>query len=188
MGQQADRFENRQGIVDERFKDIYQKLYEIRNQLERISLTQAWSLRETDLYDYQRRLDRIDESRINGNFEAPDGSHADLHTQRVRSLSLSLCALGLFLFQYTPLTLIHQTLIYLLRRSYAYIYSCMISSEPISEALLPIFNQLQTLRRCLLEVKRSGGVSSPREMYPYTMKVNKPFPTILGGNNQHFQR
>ena len=47
----------------------------------------------------------------------------------------------------------------------------MISSEPVSEALLPVFNQLQTLRRCLLEVKRSGGVSSPRELYPYSMKV-----------------
>ena len=69
----------------------------------------------------------------------------------------------------------YQTLLYLLRRSYACIYSCMISSEPVSEALLPVFNQLQTLRRCLLEVKRSGGVSSPREMYPYTMKVGRPF-------------
>lgn len=46
------------------------------------------------------------------------------------------------------------------------------SSEPVSEALLPIFNQLQTLRRCLVEVKRSGGVSSPRELYPYSMKLN----------------
>ena len=47
----------------------------------------------------------------------------------------------------------------------------MISSEPVSEALLPIFNQLQTLRRCLIEVKSSGGVSSPRELYPYSMKL-----------------
>ncbi len=64
-----------------------------------------------------------------------------------------------------------QTLLYLLRRSYAYIYSLIISSEPVSEALLPVFNQLQTLRRCLMEVKKSGGVSSPRDLYPYSMKV-----------------
>ncbi|MCJ1269001.1 hypothetical protein MMC22_008889 [Lobaria immixta] len=136
----------RQGKIDERFRDTYDRLYEIRNQLERLSLTQAWSLRETDLYNYQRRLDRIDESRINGNFEDSEGNKADLHAQR--------------------------TLLYLIRRSYAYIYSLIISSEPVSEALLPIFNQLQTLRRCLLEVKRSGGVSSPRELYPYSMKLN----------------
>lgn len=46
------------------------------------------------------------------------------------------------------------------------------SSEPVSEALQPIYNQLTTLRRCLVEVKRSGGVSSPRELYPYSMKLN----------------
>ena len=42
----------------------------------------------------------------------------------------------------------------------------------MSEALLPVYNQLMTLRKCLLEVKRNGGVSSPRELYPYSMKLN----------------
>ena len=74
----------RKGKIEERFKTTYDKLYEIRNQLERLSLTQAWSLRETDLYNYQRQLDRVDESRINGNFEDSSGYKADLHAQRVR--------------------------------------------------------------------------------------------------------
>ena len=74
----------RKGKIDERFKVTYEKLYEIRNQLEKLSLTQAWSLRETDLYNYQRQLDRVDESRINGNFEDSNGYKADLHAQRVR--------------------------------------------------------------------------------------------------------
>lgn len=73
----------RKGKIDERFKTTYDKLYEIRNQLERLSLTQAWSLRETDLYNHQRQLDRVDESRINGNFEDSSGHKADLHAQRV---------------------------------------------------------------------------------------------------------
>ena len=58
-----------------------------------------------------------------------------------------------------------------MRRSYAYVYALLISSEPVSEALLPIYNQLQTLRRCLVEVEESGGVSTSRELYPYSMKV-----------------
>lgn len=66
----------------------------------------------------------------------------------------------------------YQTLLYLIRRSYAYIYYLLISSEPVSEALLPVYNQLQTLRRCLIEVKNSGGVTNPRELYPYSMKLN----------------
>lgn len=48
----------------------------------------------------------------------------------------------------------------------------MLLSEPVSEALLPIYNQLTTLKKCLLEVKKLGGVSSPRELYPYSMKLN----------------
>jgi hypothetical protein len=59
-----------------------------------------------------------------------------------------------------------------LRKSYATIYHLIVSSEPVSEALLPIYNQLTTLRKCLLEVKKLGGVSSPRELYPYSMKLN----------------
>lgn len=55
----------------------------------------------------------------------------------------------------------------------------MIASEPVSEALLPIYNQLSTLRKCLQEVKRSGGVSSARELYPYSMKV-RSLPGGLG--------
>jgi len=111
-----------------------------------MNLTQAWSLRETDLYSYQRQLDRIDEARVDGNFLDSEGRAADLHAQR--------------------------TLLYLLRRSYAYIYLYIIQSEPVSEALLPIYNQLLTLKRCLLEVQKSGGVDSPRELYPYSMKLN----------------
>jgi hypothetical protein len=137
---------HRQGKIDERFQDTYDKLLKIKNTLEQMNLTQAWSLRETDLYSYQRQLDRVDEARVNGNFLDAEGRPADLHAQR--------------------------TLLYLLRKSYAFIYQYIISSEPVSEALLPIYNQLLTLKRCLKEVKRSGGVDSPRELYPYSMKLN----------------
>ncbi|KAJ5321171.1 hypothetical protein N7476_004173 [Penicillium atrosanguineum] len=136
----------REGKINERFQEQYDRLLEIRNQLDRLSVTQAWSLRETDLFGYQRKLDRIDEARVNGNFVDAEGQPADLHAQR--------------------------TLLYLIRRSYAYIYALLISSEPVSEALLPVYNQLQTLRRCLVEVKESGGVSNSRELYPYSMKLN----------------
>ncbi|KAK1778928.1 hypothetical protein QBC45DRAFT_148238 [Copromyces sp. CBS 386.78] len=136
----------RQGVIPEAFKSRHEQLVSIRNELEKLSITQAWSLRETDLYDYQRELDKIDESRVDGNWLDNEGKPAELYVQR--------------------------TLLYLVRRSYGYIYYLMISSEPVSEALLPIYNQLQTLKRCLMEVKDSGGVSSVRELYPYSMKLN----------------
>ncbi|KAF2635982.1 hypothetical protein P280DRAFT_473400 [Massarina eburnea CBS 473.64] len=136
----------KQGRIAPAFKDIYDKLLGIRNKLEKLSLTQAWSLRETDLWNYQRQLDRIDEARVDGNFVDALGRPSDLYEQR--------------------------TLLYLLRKSYALVYHLIVSSEPVSEALLPIYNQLTTLRKCLVEVKKLGGVSSPRELYPYSMKLN----------------
>ncbi|KAI2779827.1 hypothetical protein F4815DRAFT_500138 [Daldinia loculata] len=136
----------RNGQFPDKWKPVYDVLVGIRNDLDKLSLTQAWSLRETDLYDYQRQLDRIDESRVNGNWVDDQGQPAELYVQR--------------------------TLLYLIRKCYGYIYHLMISSEPVSEALLPIYNQLQTLKRCLVEVKNSGGVTSVRELYPYSMKLN----------------
>lgn len=136
---------DKQGRIAPAFQETYDKLLAIRNNLEKLSLTQAWSLRETDLWNYQRQLDRIDEARVDGNFIDAVGRPSELYEQR--------------------------TLLYLLRKSYALIYHLIVSSEPVSEALLPIYNQLTTLRKCLLEVKKLGGVSSPRELYPYSMKV-----------------
>ncbi|KAI1819088.1 hypothetical protein F4861DRAFT_544273 [Xylaria intraflava] len=136
----------RDGKFPDKWRPIYDALVNIRNELDKLSLTQAWSLRETDLYDFQRELDKIDESRVDGNWVDDNGEPAELYVQR--------------------------TLLYLIRRSYGYIYHLMISSEPVSEALLPVYNQLQTLKRCLLEVKNNGGVASVRELYPYSMKLN----------------
>jgi len=144
--QWSDIVLERKGAIPDGFRDKYNILINIRNELEKLSITQAWSLRETDLYDFQRQLDRIDEARVDGNWLDEDGQPAELYVQR--------------------------TLLYLIRRSYGYIYYLMNSSEPVSEALLPIYNQLQTLKRCLIEVKDSGGVGSVRELYPYSMKLN----------------
>jgi hypothetical protein len=124
-------------------------------------MTQAWSLRETDLFMWQRKLDRIDDARRDGNFWDSEGHPADLHSQRVS-----------YYFPDTAAANHCQTLLYLIRRGYAFIYQLLIASEPVSEALLPVYNQLLTLRKCLLEVQKSGGVESPRELYPYSMKLS----------------
>lgn len=47
----------------------------------------------------------------------------------------------------------------------------MATSEPVSEALLPIYTQLKTVKKCLQKVVQEGGVSSARETYPYSLKV-----------------
>lgn len=159
---------DRRGVIPEQWRRIYDILIGIRNDLDKFSITPAWSLRETDLYDYQRQLDKIDEARVDGNWEDDEGKPAELYVQRVRNDARGV---------QNTIADFAQTLLYLIRRSYGYIYHLMALSEPVSEALLPIYNQLSTLKRCLLEVQDSGGVNSVRDLYPYSMKVS----TAIGG-------
>jgi DNA repair ATPase RecN len=80
----------KQGRIATAFKDTYDKLLDIKNKLEKLSLTQAWSLRETDLWNFQRQLDRVDEARVDGNFYDALGRPAEIYEQRVSFLKLYL--------------------------------------------------------------------------------------------------
>ena len=81
----------RKGVIPENWKPIYDILVGIRNDLDKLSITQAWSLRETDLYDFQRQLDKIDESRVDGNWLDDEGKPAELYVQRVGTRAFVLC-------------------------------------------------------------------------------------------------
>ncbi|KAF5128746.1 hypothetical protein DV495_002957 [Geotrichum candidum] len=124
-------------------KPAYDELVAMKSKLESLLVTHRWTLRETDLYTYQKKLHEIDELR-----EGPEFAELSKTAPKLSSITL-----------------------YLLRRCYAILYKLLESSEPVSEALIPIHNQLSTVRRCLLEVQRMGGLSSPRELYPYQMKL-----------------
>ncbi|KAF8541371.1 hypothetical protein BDD12DRAFT_948934 [Trichophaea hybrida] len=133
-----------QGAISPGLSHIAEKLAKIKYKLEKLELTQAWSLRESDLYNYIVELIAIDDQRVGRKFVAEDGSCPDEG---------------------------QSIMLYLLRRSYAHVYTLMVSSEAVSEALMPIFNQLQTVRRCLQEVKKFG-IQDERELYPYSMKLS----------------
>lgn len=130
-------------ILPEGLKPTYDELISMKGRLESLLITHRWALRETDLYSYQKSLQQIDEFRASKEF-------TELAKSSPKASSIIL---------------------YLLRRCYAILYKLLESSEPVSEALIPIHNQLSTVRRCLLEVQRMGGLSSPRELYPYQMKL-----------------
>lgn len=90
----ADVVLERKGVIPDEFKPMYNTLVGIRNDLEKLSLTQAWSLRETDLYDFQRQLDKFDEARVDGNWYDEEGKPAELYVQRVglpSKLTFGLC-------------------------------------------------------------------------------------------------
>ncbi|CAJ0836830.1 3979_t:CDS:2 [Entrophospora sp. SA101] len=115
-----------QDCVAGTLKHIYDRLIELKSQLENLVLTHRWTLRETDLWMYQIQLTEIDNMRKDGKFYDKDGNVPE-----------------------------GQTL--------------LSSSEPIAEPLMPIHNQLQTVRKFLKEIKKFGTPFT--ELYPYQMKL-----------------
>lgn len=136
---------DKKGLVAPSLKPIAEEIYTIRNTLEKLNLTQSWSLRETDLYDYLEELTKLDQSRVNGKFVDADGN-SPAEGQNI--------------------------ILHMIRKSYSYVFALMNASEPVSEALTPIYNQLQTVRWCLTEVQKTGGLASARDLYPYSMKLS----------------
>ncbi|GAA5973512.1 hypothetical protein JCM21900_006155, partial [Sporobolomyces salmonicolor] len=122
---------------------IYDRLSEIRAQLERLVLTHRWTLRETDLYNFQNELARVDALRVDGKFRDADGNVPEGQL----------------------------VLLYLLRRCYGLCYRLMASSEPVSEELMPIANKLNTIKRCLIEVAKQGGPFTARDLYPFQLAL-----------------
>ncbi|GAA6059971.1 hypothetical protein JCM10212_001320 [Sporobolomyces blumeae] len=124
-------------------RPIYERLSGIKAELDRLTLTHRWTLRETDLYNLQNELARVDALRVDGKFRDPEGN--------------------------VPKGQI--VLMYLLRRCYGLIYRLMASSEPVSEELMPIANKLTTIKRCLTEVAKQGGPYTARDLYPFQLAL-----------------
>ncbi|KAK9718726.1 hypothetical protein K7432_005298 [Basidiobolus ranarum] len=130
-------------IVAEPLKPIYERLADTKAQLQKLVLTHRWTLRETDLWAYQIQLNEIDAMRKDGYFYDEE-----------KNIPEGQAVLN-----------------YLLQKCYRLVYHLLSSSEPIAEPLMPIHNQLITLRTCLLEVKKWGGPFTARELYPYQLKL-----------------
>lgn len=129
--------------VAEELKPIYDRLNTMRDQLSKLYITRRWTMREIDLWAFQVQLNEIDVLRKQGKFYNSEGK------------------------PYEGQTILH----FLLQKCYRFIYKLLSSSEPIAEALMPVHNQLSTLRRCLTEVKAWGGPFTTRELYPYQIKL-----------------
>ncbi|CAH6718790.1 cu(2+) suppressing and bleomycin sensitive protein 1 [[Candida] jaroonii] len=136
-------------IVNE-FKTLYKQLCSIKLVLENLLITRRWTLRETDLYNYQNELKNIESKRKTLLNDIDDKSNLK-NNLKFKNFQILL--------------------LYLLRRCYSLIYKLLESSEPVSESLQPIHNQLQTVRRCLLDIKRIDGLNNLRELYPFQFKL-----------------
>jgi hypothetical protein len=96
--------------VSPSLRPIYDRLAELKSQLERLTLTHRWTFRETDLYHFQRQVLEIDNKRgKSGKFEDDEGNVGEGQT----------------------------VLLYMLRRCYALLYGLLNSSVPVSEGFYP---------------------------------------------------
>lgn len=133
-------------------QSIRERLLEIKNQLERLELTHKWTLRQTDLFTYQHQLHDIVKMK-----------YSDENEEEAGDPNL----LGKFLNEDRKTAPEGQTILeFLLNKCYRMIFVLLSESVPVSEALTPVYNQLTTVRQCLLAVKKTGAPCSAEELYP----------------------
>ena len=175
--------------VSESLRPIYDRLKEIRTELERLSFTRRWTLKETDLYNYTVALAEIDRMRKDGRWGELEEKDKDGEKKpKAAGQYVGGNAGSIFCSAADPVS---QVLLYVLRRCYGLIYKLLSSSEPVSEELMPIVsdlfrglsfvpnfpmkwpqaNKLSTVKKCLNEVLKYGGPYDPRELYPVCRRV-----------------
>lgn len=108
----------RRGAIAPGLRPIADKLFKLKYNLEKLSVTQAWSLRETDLFDFIVQVRDLDNHRVKGKFADREG-HIPEEGQDVRSCR-SVCVFIL---------MIEQILLYLMRKCYMHIFELLIMSE-----------------------------------------------------------
>lgn len=63
--------------VPSSLKPIYDRLRDLRAELESMVLTHRWTLRETDLWNYSLSLQEIDKMRVEGKFVDSEGNRPE---------------------------------------------------------------------------------------------------------------
>lgn len=147
---------------------IYDRLSEMRSELENLVLTHRWSLRcvclvyivflyvnwfysETDLWNYSLSLREIDKMRVDGKFVDAEGNRPTGQYVSLVDVYRKLYTLNVIFY------IIIQVLLYLLRRCYGLIYRLLSSSEPVSEELMPIVSPLaSTVTYIIIHLSLSG--------------------------------
>lgn len=133
---------------------VRERLIEIKTQLERLELTHKWTLRQTDLFTYQHQLHDIVKMRYSD--LSDDGQEEEKDSTLI----------GKFLDGNGVAPEGQTVLEFLLHKCYRMIFVLLSESVPVSEALTPVYNQLTTVRQCLLAVKKTGAPCSTEELYP----------------------
>ncbi|KAI8334756.1 hypothetical protein BC941DRAFT_454333 [Chlamydoabsidia padenii] len=147
---------------------LRERLVEIKNHLERLALTQKWTMRQTDLFTYQHQLHDIVKLRYTGQKHSDDDD--DTNTDPMAD-EVDQDKIGKFLDAEGDAPPGQTVVNFLLHKCYRMIMELLNDSVPVGEALTPIYNQLTSVKQCLMAVKKTGAPCTPEELYPYQMKL-----------------
>jgi hypothetical protein len=143
---------------------LRERLVEIKNHLERLALTQKWTMRQTDLFTYQHQLHDIVKLRYAGPKHHEEDNGALTEQQPLYDLDQE--KVGKFLDAEGNAPPGQTVVNFLLHKCYRMILELLNESVPVSEALTPIYNQLTSVKQCLVAVKKTGAPCTPEELYP----------------------
>ncbi|KAJ3266938.1 hypothetical protein HDU77_008283 [Chytriomyces hyalinus] len=124
-------------------RPIYESLVRIRTKLDHLEKVYRYTFRCDDLVPVQEELGEIDNQRVDGKFIDSTGQIPEGQA----------------------------VLHFLLHKCYRIVYKIQSMTEPVSESLLPIYNQLMTLRKCFLELRRWKVKLAMRDLTMYQIKL-----------------
>ncbi|KAJ3035646.1 hypothetical protein HDV00_003586 [Rhizophlyctis rosea] len=123
---------------------VYEKLITIKARLERLAIAHRWiKSRNESLVELQKELGWVDNLRVDGKFLDEQGSVPEGQA----------------------------VLHFLLHKCYRLVYKIQANSEPVDESLMMIYNQLVTLKKCLVELVRWHVRLTTFELVPYKLRL-----------------
>ncbi|EAU90605.2 hypothetical protein CC1G_00989 [Coprinopsis cinerea okayama7 len=142
-------------------KPIYDRLRDLRAELESMVLTHRWSLRETDLWNYSLSLQEIDKMRVDGKFVDSEGN-------RPAGQYVSLNILKM-LRPHLPTPILQRTCLRGVDADRGVLSRAACFRKLTGN--LQQANKLNTVKRCLNEVLKCGGPFNARDLYPYQLAL-----------------
>lgn len=154
-------------------KPIYDRLSEIRAELENLVLTRRWSLRETDLWNYSLSLQEIDKMRIDGKFvdsegNNPAGQYVGVSSEHNDPVLNGNRSFYIFCADVTVSSIGCSLRVSQYRRSSCPWY-VLFSFTWATDLMTSQANKLSTVKKCLNEVLKYGGPFNPRDLYPVSL-------------------
>lgn len=129
---------------DNPLRPVYEQLIDIRMHLDRLNTLSSWVVKPNDIVKFQMRLGDIDNLRSDGKFL--DSTGAVPQGQAV--------------------------LHFLLHKCYRLVHKLQSKCEPVDESLMPIYQQMSALHKCLKELKHWDIELTHAELVPYQMKLS----------------